>query len=541
MPRWQHPCWGVLGIAPTSDQRAIRSAYSTRLKAIDPDTEPQAFMALRDAFDTARVQAQWVDLPEDDDADGREWNGDWDHNWPAEASPFSATPDTPAGEFVHGADPRRDPRASPWTPISAADADSHARALAALLGSDNALAENYPSAEERSAMLAHWAALAADPRMQDVSFFDNADRWFADLIVRVTPFSDPLIIPATRFFGWMNGDGTLSQSWAVSRITRRFQSIRFMEEVQKPDHPLSAAWRELTTPAEEGARLGWINRGQVFRLISLIRKRYPDVEGALDHYRVGMWEGTVERVRQPLARIAITWGTVIGVIGLFIVAVILAPPPPPRVGVSFPPLESAEADLDRALSEVLGGRLTVREIAQANPKLHAELTAYWQAEKQQGVTRFDFINDVRVMLRRWYIEGVRRGDAGLLTDYHRLTLDMVQAYNADPLACLRFLEGHRLWQEAVGMSPALRAREQELMVRTLRVADGKPIPANKEFLVPGEIIAAAAKRAGQPVDQMRRTLRLEGDDAQQCAGRIAFMETVLDLPNAKRVALMRVM
>lgn len=364
MPRWQHPCWGILGIAPTSDQRAIRSAYSARLKAIDPDTQPQAFMALRDAFDAARVQAQWVDLPEDDDdddADGGEWNRDWDDGEGADASPFGAAADTPTGEFAHGADPRRDPRASPWAPISAADADGHARALAALLGSDNALAENYPSAEERSAMLAHWAALAADPRMQDVSFFDNADRWFADLIVRATPFSDPLIIPATRFFGWMTGDGTLSQSWAVSRITRRFQSIRFMEEVQKPDHPLSAAWRELTTPAEEGSRLGWINRGQVLRLISLIRRRYPDVEGALDHYRVGMWEGTVERIKQPLAKIAITWGTVIGLTGLFTLAVILAPPQPPRGVASFPSLENAEADLDRALREVLGGRLTLRE------------------------------------------------------------------------------------------------------------------------------------------------------------------------------------
>lgn len=157
------------------------------------------------------------------------------------------------------------------------------------------------------------------------------------------------------------------------------------------------------------------------------------------------------------------------------------------------------------------------------------------------MTRFDFINDVRVMLRRWYIEGVRRGDAGLLADYHRLTLDMAQAYKSDPAACLRFLGGSRLWQEGADMSPALRAREQELMVRTLRVADGKPIPASKEFPVPGEIIAAAAKRAGQPIDQMRRTLRLEGDDAQQCVGRMAFMETVLVFPHSERVALMRVM
>jgi len=42
----------------------------------------------------------------------------------------------------------------------------------------------------------------------------------------------------------------------------------------------------------------------------------------------------------------------------------------------------------------------------------------------------------------------------------------------------------------------------------------RPILPTKEFPVPGEIVAAAAIRAGQPIEQMRKVLRLEGDDAQ---------------------------
>ena len=59
MSRYVHPCWQALGIEPTSDQRAIRMAYSAKLKAMDPEADPQAFIALRDAFEAARDAAAW--------------------------------------------------------------------------------------------------------------------------------------------------------------------------------------------------------------------------------------------------------------------------------------------------------------------------------------------------------------------------------------------------------------------------------------------------------------------------------------------------
>ncbi|MGB3929553.1 MAG: hypothetical protein WBL20_11370, partial [Sphingobium sp.] len=49
--------WRLLGLAPTDDKRAIRSAYAARLKAIDPDADRDGFAALRAARDLALAEA----------------------------------------------------------------------------------------------------------------------------------------------------------------------------------------------------------------------------------------------------------------------------------------------------------------------------------------------------------------------------------------------------------------------------------------------------------------------------------------------------
>lgn len=60
-------CWISLGIEPTRDQDAIRSAYRTRLPEHHPETDPQGFQALREAYEAALKEARSVETADADD------------------------------------------------------------------------------------------------------------------------------------------------------------------------------------------------------------------------------------------------------------------------------------------------------------------------------------------------------------------------------------------------------------------------------------------------------------------------------------------
>ncbi|MDQ9000896.1 hypothetical protein [Acinetobacter baumannii] len=48
--------WQRLGIEPTDNQREIKKAYAKQLKLIDQDTQPEEFILLREALETAQFE-----------------------------------------------------------------------------------------------------------------------------------------------------------------------------------------------------------------------------------------------------------------------------------------------------------------------------------------------------------------------------------------------------------------------------------------------------------------------------------------------------
>lgn len=62
--------WDVLGLEPTTDRGAVRRAYAARLKSIDVDRDPAAFIRLRLAYERC---LEW-EGPRADDSDDDYWD-----------------------------------------------------------------------------------------------------------------------------------------------------------------------------------------------------------------------------------------------------------------------------------------------------------------------------------------------------------------------------------------------------------------------------------------------------------------------------------
>lgn len=608
--------WRTLGIKRTEDVRTIRRAYADRLRALDVDSDPEAFAALREAREAALgyalAQAGKITIPpgeSGDDApvaDARSEiadrgpdDGIWSEPEPGPGHGLTLPLSVLGPPAIHGdgdaalsvtapgvpdepvvatdPDARRAtqpvwnapaPPVAPWgaapegigghgdviAGMRRSDTDEHFEAIYALFfsGQEGQL----PDLDDRQvvALRVHADAILASPRMEEIDFHADTERWMSEVIARACPESDPLVRRVADYFGWMARADEIGLPPAIDFVVRRARSLDFLDQVRERRHPLHAAWRELSRPANETSRRGRVPAKQVSGLLALVRRDHPALESLFDPYRVSLWEPGQGR-ELAADRISAWWAIIPAFLLLRFCASMAddeRPQPNPfPVPVEAPgggtvpagpvpiaaPLSAPTVDIDRALEMLYGDALDVARLETGNPELYALVMKAWEDARRRGETVSELRRAIEELMWKSYRAGIERGSYDLVAEDVRLSLDRARALRTDtPAMCVNFFNG-----VGVEETPGIAERQRALVIRTVLETGATPGKERErgKFRVSDEVIDRAAASAGISRETFLRATNFEGSETDQCDARIALMETALELPRSQGLQLLR--
>ncbi|WP_324262105.1 hypothetical protein U4960_02860 [Altererythrobacter sp. H2] len=550
----RHWPWDVLGIDPTADKAAIRSAYAVRLKAMDVDLDIRGFADLRSARDAALREAAYVgqedrvddllfdagpDLREDPGPSGKDRATDqpvvsfapagWENTFTAESDEELSWDN----EFGYGTGAF----ANPHSRIDAGDdqawgngGDAADVQLARLLYPGGAHSEEAFSEEECTQAETCLDTLIADARGGDLGREQAIDGWLAELLAESWPRSAPLLEQAAEAFDWLAQSGEIGERLALQFLNPRLRGMRFVAKVGQSGHPLHKAWTELMRPGKRSFFDRFrIKRDEVETLLGGIRTRYPEVESHLDAERVASWE-------KP-APSWIVW--VIQRVFIFIVVIqALA-----LCGRALDDNDLPPEDVDRIVAEAFGPGRTMAELQAADPKLADIVYATIEAaddpeEPVDGAGQ-------RVAARLRGLAGIAMQDAPRQDVLAILAVrrDLFEAAGgAGTEACSELLKLGGL-PSGVTLTEEVRAGERALAWRLAQAGllSGKwEASETRTMPLPPWVGPGVAERTGVSAERINAVLRGE-KTADLCAVRIALIDTLLSRPDDAPIELLRFM
>lgn len=272
--------WQVLGIPRKSDRATIRRAYAKRLRITNPEDDPQAFMALREAYEAA---LHWV-----------EYDVDWEKGEAAEEAVFAVAASPAAGPGYVAAPDRPSAEADPQAQALAAE-HAELRRLAAALEAGL----RGPWYADSAALKARLDAILAAPAMIAIDAREGIENWLADLLADTVPRSDPVLRPAIDAFGWEDEGNHPPAAW---RVLGRIDEWRVIQSLRRGDHALSPGWTALTradAPSWQ-RRIATLRPGivaKVRQLFDLADYQTPGIAHSFDPGAAEWWRAHLERPR----------------------------------------------------------------------------------------------------------------------------------------------------------------------------------------------------------------------------------------------------
>lgn len=575
----------TLGIAKTTEVPVIRRAYAEKLKAMDIDRDVDGYARLRNARDAALRWARMQTTDAQDTFDPLASVEMQDGTPPDEEKPEAASwlysapqaqgtseptlttllgQSTPSLDVTPGFAAAKAPAAKaiavghdPFTrPVllgleqnadAVMPAWAHEQALRRLLLPED-IDDELPPLEgwEEAMARGHLKAVLHSAESVSVTAFDEIENWLARMLCDSWPRSAPLLEPAAQVFGWESERGQVSERPAVAYLNSRLRGLRFVEKVQVAGHPLHKAWTELTTPAHQGSRRGWlVKRGDVEQLLEGVRKNFPELEHHFDPWRVALWEkkGTSSDNHGWFSN----WRLVIiGVVFLiqvvrFAVATNDADPAPQPVSASEQARENAI--VDHAVTTIFGSGVTLEQVRSRQPDLAALFAANRTIARSENSSDAAYLSKVHDLVRERMYISARMQKGALLDDVQRVRIGLLRAAReAGPAQCMAFVRTFRFPAEAPIPLPVVE-RERKLALRMLDAQQLGP-PAqikNGQTSVSGTIIRKVIDATGIGEDRVRIAMGNKGSDADRCAVTIALIDAALDAPDADRQAILSVM
>jgi len=528
--------WAELGIRPTADPAEIRSAYVQRLKAIDPDEDPQAFIALRQAVALAMHLVSQDRPSAADEAGG--------------APVGSAADSQPPGAVTNdGFERETDLATAPGAPgatelIPTPDPALFHAIEAILFGETGEL-------DTRRLKMATMELLA-DPSLEHIRVMEAVENWLADVIVKATPRSDAMLAPAIAHFRWADRVEEWTTAPIVRWLVQRHIEARLIADRSVYGTVLSALRTTKGTPPPrlrrelDGIHRHWRSQDGIEAIFSPARREVSKQLGfcILMLPYIFVWSLLRPGYSAAARSLGFGWLALTLLAAMFTSAAPREPVAPSPVPPPFTLTYSEPAtDLGPILSSI-SDSLELDTLRQSNPVLHDRLLARWRVARQRSEATNDFVAAVWAILDRSVEEGLRAGSPVLREQYWRLYADKLrwisdEAPQGGPIACDAFIRG----SSGLSFPRDIESREDIVRTEALLTPPGPSQSARgasvHTFSVPDQIFYAARRDAGITEQDMTTALNNGGTEAQRCSVRIALIEAALARPSPATTRMLR--